>query len=200
LAINSLIGEHRLLMAQQGGRVTRVGLKYQKRPAPRRSTISKGYGPLTRAAHSRATGCAEVPFIGGTYCPHDRRQQADLIWKECRALAAREWFERSDAPHWTKPLVLREDECAALIASQHNNSKIQGYYCRSLRWNNWAYDIHPSFNDFACGLTEWIFCPEELMRDRELARRFPPKELAGLTHPVQWRPPKLQKLVTSDAG
>ena len=35
-----LIGEHRLLMAQQGGCATRVGLKYQKRPAPRRSTIS----------------------------------------------------------------------------------------------------------------------------------------------------------------
>jgi hypothetical protein len=79
--------------------------------------------------------------------------------------------------------------CESLLYNDHNEQKLVGYYARSLRWNGWDFERHPPFDVFCRGVMEYIFSPMDLRMDQELQQMFPPRTLAGLTTPLQWRSP-----------
>lgn len=82
------------------------------------------------------------------------------------------------------------EECETFMYNDHHNAlRLLGYFGRSWRWNNWD-ERHPPFDTFCSGVLDYICSPPELRMDPELRKMFPPKALAGLTTPLQWRMPK----------
>jgi hypothetical protein len=137
--------------------------------------------------------CFEDEFVQDpiNYRPE---QRDDYIRRICRALAAQAWHYEHTASYnwasWANPLPLRLDTCESLLQYVPcNGMKLLGYFGRSLRWRDWNYETHPTFPVFCSGVLDWDRCPIELQTDRELARVFPPKPLAGITAPLCWRPP-----------
>jgi hypothetical protein len=125
----------------------------------------------------------EVPWIGGVYCPRDKRENyADLMQQACKAACAQKWFDMT-GPKWARPfgLPLRMEDFDTLERDPDNKQKLLGMYGRSLRWEGWDYLIHPSINVFGSGVTEFLWSPRELRTDPELQRLFPPRRLEGLT-------------------
>ena len=128
----------------------------------------------------------QVPVIGGVYDP---KQHAELVRKVARALAFQERHAETVPYSWARKLPVRMEECESLIDNKDNALKLLGYFGRSLWWNGWP-EQHPTFEVFCCGVTEYVWCPPELQMDLELQKLFPPKALAGITTPLQWRSPR----------
>jgi hypothetical protein len=128
-----------------------------------------------------------APHIGDKY---HARQHDDIMRKVAKAIAASAWHERTTSISWARPLPLEMGWCETLINNDRNELKLLGYFGRSLRWNNWDFEIHPVFDVFCSGVTEWFLSPPEITMDKELLRMFPPKALVGLSHPLQWSPPR----------
>jgi hypothetical protein len=106
------------------------------------------------------------------------------------ALRAREWFSvngPSDAPL----LPLSHDEVEDYRKAR-GLAGIVGFFARSLARQNYDWQKHPTFDDFACGLTAMAVESglRGLEQDAELIRRFPPRSLAGMTPGAYWAPPK----------
>jgi hypothetical protein len=129
----------------------------------------------------------KAPHIGDHYLPE---QHDDMMRKVAKAIAASAWHERTTPYTWAKPLPLELGECETFISNNCNPLRLLGYFARSLRWNGWAFETHPDFNTFSCGVTEWLLSPPELRMYKELLQMFPPKALPGLEHPLRWRPPR----------
>ena len=126
-----------------------------------------------------------VPHIGGVYL---EAEHAELMQQVARALAAQERHAQTTPYSWSKPLPLKMEVCESLIYNNSNAMKLLGYFGRSLRWNHWP-EQHPDFCTFCSGVLDFFLCPPEIKMDRELQQMFPPKELVGITNPLQWRPP-----------
>jgi hypothetical protein len=62
-------------------------------------------------------------------------------------------------------------------------------YARSLQECRYNLDLHPSFDDYACGVmaSEYNGWPG-LADDAEMLRRFPPRKLVGLGPGLMWEP------------
>jgi hypothetical protein len=137
------------------------------------------------AAAERQLFTKTVPHIGGPYL---EEQHDELMRKISRALAAREWHART-GPSWARRLPLLEEECETLLFNEHNAIRLFGHFGRSLRWTDWDYERHPTFDTFCSGVLASPYCPIDLKLDPELRRMFPPKALAGISHPpLRWRP------------
>jgi hypothetical protein len=130
----------------------------------------------------------ETPFIGGS---HDVKKHDEIMVTVRKALAAQAWHERN-APSWACPLLLKENECDNYIyCSDYNSNKLLGYFSRSVRWNGWNIDRHPTFPVFCSGIMAYNFGPMEIRCDKELQQLFPPRKLEGLEcSPLRWRPPQ----------
>ena len=113
------------------------------------------------------------------------------------ALLAREWFAvngPSDAP----PLPLYDLDS---YRDARGLKGLVGFYARSLSRQGFGrqrYDVckHPSFDDFACGLMALAMAEGlwSLERDATLIRRFPPRQLAGMTRAAYWDPDECAEL------
>ena len=104
------------------------------------------------------------------------------------ALLAREWFAvngPSDAPL----LPLNVDDRDRFRGSGGLTALV-GFCARSLSRHGYDVRKHPSFDDFACGLM--AIAKQEglwgLERDAGLIKRFPPRQLAGMTRAAYWDP------------
>jgi hypothetical protein len=129
-----------------------------------------------------------APHIGDTYLPE---QYDDVVRKVAKAIAATAWHERTAPYSWANPLPLKMEWCETLIDNKDNALKLLGYFGRSMRWNDWDFEQHPTFPDFCSGVLDYIFCPPEIQMDLGLQRMFPPRPLDGITTPLQWRAPRL---------
>jgi hypothetical protein len=117
----------------------------------------------------------------------EQEQHAELVREVARTLAM-QWHEEN-APSWACPLPTELEWCESLIYCDYNEQRLVGYFGRSVLWNSYDYERHPVFNTFCCGVLEYRCSPPELRMDQELLQMFPPKPLAGLTTPLQWRRP-----------
>ena len=91
-----------------------------------------------------------------------------------------------DAP--ALPLGYNERES---IKGKSPLATIVSRYARSWQGCRYDLDLHPSFDDYACGVmaSEYNGWPG-LGCDPEMLRRFPPRKLAGLGPGLMWEPPK----------
>jgi hypothetical protein len=103
------------------------------------------------------------------------------------ALRARDWFART-APQDAPPLPLSYWERENL--KRGGLPHIVAWFARSLATRDYAYDEHPSFNDYACGVMASPHTYEPIREDEELRRRFPPRPLDVLDNGLYWDPPK----------
>jgi hypothetical protein len=112
-----------------------------------------------------------------------------------RALRAREWFAIY-GPQDAQPLPLSGDEIEdrkyACESKQPSLSHIVSCFAYSLRAHDYEVDSHPSFEDFACGVTASQYAPDIVRNDEVLRKRYPPRHLRGLNAGHCWEPPARQ--------
>jgi hypothetical protein len=105
-----------------------------------------------------------------------------------RAKSACRWFaEHGPADLQPLPLGYAEREKLKDGSVRH----ILAHYARSLADQNFDFDAHPSFYDYACG---WMASPvtqtHSATKSAEVRKRFPPRTLEGLDSHLYWRPPE----------
>jgi hypothetical protein len=106
----------------------------------------------------------------------------------CQALAARKWFEVNSPPD-TPPLPLGYDEREDLKVGGINH--LVAWYACSLACRDYDVLVHPSFDDYACGLMASEYTSGFIKNDQELQKRFPPRTLSGLGPALVWEPPAI---------
>jgi hypothetical protein len=109
-----------------------------------------------------------------------------------KALLARDWFEAQrppDAPEL--PLGLRNciDLRDEAIIAENWIAYVVSRFGESIAHRGYRTEGHPLFEEFARGLMASDMWPDEMHKDPDLLRRYPPKPLPGLKHGI-WSPPK----------
>ena len=137
------------------------------------------------AAPQRGLLCLN-PVIGGRWLVG-----ADPITvqkkKAYRALLAREWFAVYGPPD-APPLPLSGSEQEDLRYHDPFGHLI-AEYARSLEANDWDFQQHPSFDDFACGVLASKHSPDFTRNNAALCERFPPCPLPGIGPGQLWQEP-----------
>jgi len=103
-----------------------------------------------------------------------------------RARFARKWFA-DNGPADIQPLPLGYAEREALKGG--GAAHILAWYARSLAGRKYDVLEHPSFDDYACGVTASEYAPDFIKKEH-LLKRFPPRPLDGLGPGLCWQPPK----------
>jgi hypothetical protein len=122
---------------------------------------------------NRKLDFAEIPVIGGHYCPREDDDRP-LKKQACAALAARVWFHEH-GPAWAQPLPLSYNEREDL--KRGGRLHILAWYARSLCCLDWNYRLHPPFFAYACAVMAAAFTPDFIKNTRELQQQFPPRPL-----------------------
>ena len=136
------------------------------------------------------------PVIGGHYLSGEDPTDA-MRGLAVRALRAREWLAHNGPPD-LPPLPLSVDEYEAMRSGRGLLHYIFGLFARSLIGRNYDVDEHPSFSDYVSGV---LWEAERVNGDigtlpnypgelEELKKRFPPRELPGMSLGFGWEPPK----------
>jgi hypothetical protein len=105
-----------------------------------------------------------------------------------RARFAREWFALN-GPHDAPPLPLGYDEREDLKVGGLKH--LVAWYACSLACRNYDVVVHPSFDDYACGLMASEYTPGFIKNDEELQQRFAQRPLTGLGPALVWEPPAI---------
>jgi len=124
-----------------------------------------------------------IPVIGGLFFPESINEAKERL---CRALRAYAWFEKTrprDAWPWPRNLEEYED-----LTSRGGLSHIAALFIASLTGRDYAFDEHPSFDDFARGVLASPHAPDVLKQDKELLELYPPRHLPGLGSFLSWDP------------
>jgi hypothetical protein len=108
-----------------------------------------------------------------------------------RALLAREWFYEF-GPHDTPPLPISGYEIEDM-RWRNPFYYVIGHFATSLRSNDWDFNIHPSFADFAASLLAFEYAADFLRNDEELRKRYPPRALGTIVPGGIWKPPEVNK-------
>jgi hypothetical protein len=125
------------------------------------------------------------PVIGGGFVwgidPIAAQKKAAVT-----ALRAHEWFAVYGPPD-APPLPLAHEDVEEYRGAGGLKG-IVGFYARSLSIRNYDTRMHPSFDDFACGLMAMAVDRglRDLEKDEFLKRRFPPRPLSGMTSGAYW--------------
>jgi hypothetical protein len=104
----------------------------------------------------------------------------------CRALRAREWFHHV-GPRNVPLLPLSDAEMEDLKYTTPLNHIVECFGC-SLRANDWDFDKHPSFEQFASGVLASEYAPPLIRQAKELRKEYPPRRLPGLNPGLCWEP------------
>jgi hypothetical protein len=143
---------------------------------------------LFRNIKSRYDGIEINPLTGNEFVPARDLKPQKLIAIE--ALLARDWFEAQrppDAPEL--PLGMRnciQARDQAIIKSDWIACLVSRF-ADSVARREYRTEGHPLFEEFARGLMASDMWPDEMHKDPDLLRRYPPKPLPGLKHGV-WSP------------
>ena len=100
----------------------------------------------------------------------------------CRALLAREWLTFYGPPD--APLLPVSDVEIELAMNYGDFSYVVARFAISLRANDWDFNKHPNFEDFARGL---LHTSSPFGKNTPLRRRYPPYPLHGLGTDLVWR-------------
>jgi hypothetical protein len=151
-----------------------------------KSLIEAQVDHLFRNAPDRFEEIRRNPVTGGRWVRGD-----DPIGPQkraaCRALRARAWFAQNgpkDAPPFPLGYHDRED----LKCGGHPLRHLVAWFARSLAFRDYAYEGHPSFDDFACGVLASPDAPWFIKEDQALTKRYPPRTLPGLGSGFCWKP------------
>jgi hypothetical protein len=103
-----------------------------------------------------------------------------------RALAARKWFAKHGPPD-LQPLPLGYDQREALKDGSVSAQLILAWFARSLASLDYNFEMHPSFQNYACGVMAspdtGLYC---IKKNKQLRKRFPPRLLPGLGPGLIW--------------
>lgn len=118
----------------------------------------------------------DLPVFGGWYVGGEKRSRQRALAR--RALLAREWFDVYGPPD-APPLPLSGTEQEGL-RYQDPLGHLVAEFARSLEGNDWDFQRHPSFDDFARGALASEYSPAFTRENAALLERYPPRPLSGL--------------------
>lgn len=128
---------------------------------------------------------------------------AEFVWgvdpiapqkkEAARALLARAQFAASGPPD-APPLPLSDEEIEDCRGAG-GLASIVGFYARSLDANEYDFEHHPSFEDFARGLMASDSGFWGIEKDVEMRKRFPPRPLNGMGPGLYWEVQRGRKRV-----
>ncbi|QIG96815.1 hypothetical protein [Bradyrhizobium sp. 6(2017)] len=132
------------------------------------------------------------PVTGGRFVKGETGVDS-IAYQRCaaeKALLAQEWFALY-GPRGAPPLPLKAWEWEEM-RHDFGLKILVGFYARSLSFRDWRMHNHPSFEDFARGLTAidtglWDL-QRRVSQDPHLIKRYPPCPLAGMTPGAYWAP------------
>jgi hypothetical protein len=101
-----------------------------------------------------------------------------------RALAAQEWFAVNGPPD--APLLPLSHDDMEDYRRARGLKGLVGFYSRSLAIQDYDVLKHPTFDDFCCGLMAIDTGAWGIEKDAQLRKRFPPRQLAGMTSGAYW--------------
>jgi hypothetical protein len=104
------------------------------------------------------------------------------------AFLARAHFAQNGPAH-APPLPLSHDDWEQARRARGLRGLV-GFFARSLAGQDWDFEKHPSFEDFARGLMATGTGLWEIEEDEYLRNRFPPCALPGMTPGAVWAPPQ----------
>src|SRR5262249_49989457 len=130
-------------------------------------------------------GWVENAVVGLFYRPEDEFAAAVVGEADRRASAAREFF-RIHGPAWAQPLPTTYDACQKL-EDVGGRMGLFGISARAVYGSVYDYTQHAMPYDFFCGVMALRNTPDNIRRDRDLQKEFPPKRLPGLRSEMeQW--------------
>jgi hypothetical protein len=146
------------------------------------------YGPFQKG------DVRENPIHRGRFV-HDVDPIAPQKSAASRALIAREWFYEY-GPHDGPPLPVSSWEIDDMRYSRWKSGPKAGFYhviaqfASSLRYEDWDFKIHPSFEDFASSMlaSDYARHLDLLKNDEKLCKRFPPRALCTIGPGGVWNP------------
>jgi hypothetical protein len=115
-----------------------------------------------------------------------------------RALLAREWFyefgPRDAPPLPVSGYEIEDMRFAHKFGSRAGFYHLIAHFARSLWCNDWDFNIHPTFEDFASSMLASDFAtPDFVKNDEELCKRYPPRALCTIVPGGIWKPPEVNK-------
>ena len=123
------------------------------------------------------------PVIGGGFVwgidPIAEQKEAAVT-----AVRAREWFAVNGPPD-APPLPLSHNDKEDYRRARGLKGLV-GFYSRSLAIQDYDVLKHPTFDDFCCGLMAIDTGAWGIEKDAQLRKRFPPRQLAGMTSGASW--------------
>jgi hypothetical protein len=136
------------------------------------------------------------PVHGGSFV-HGKDPIAPQKRDAQRALLAREWWELF-GPHDAPPLPV---SCYEIQDKRYGFGKFDrvgfhhliAQFASSLRSQDWDFNIHPSFEDFASSVLASDYAPDFLRNDEELCKRYPPRNLCTIGPGLCWEPPEVNE-------
>jgi len=130
-------------------------------------------------------GWVENAVVGLFYRPEDEFAAAVVGEADRRGLAAREFF-RIHGPADMQPLPTSFADCQKL-EGVGGRMGLLGIYARAVYGSAYDYTKHAMPYDFFCGVMALPGTPDNIRRDRDLQKKFPPKRLSGLRSEMeQW--------------
>jgi hypothetical protein len=130
-------------------------------------------------------GWVENAVVGLFYRPEDEFAAAVVGEADRRASAAREFF-RIHGPADMQPLPKTYDDCQKL-EGVGGRMGLLGIYARAVYGSAYDYTQHAKPYDFFCGVMAIRNTPDNIRRDRDLQKEFPPKRIPGmLSEMEQW--------------
>jgi hypothetical protein len=161
-------------------------------PSPPKPRIIKSYveglfkeGAPYRKGDSRHNPVTAVGFVNGKDPIAPQKRKAH------RALLAREWFYVF-GPHDAPPLPLSHWEIQDMRYSNPFHHLIANFAV-SLRGEDYDFNIHPSFEDYASSVRVSDYAPDFLKNDEDLCKRYPPRALCTIGRGLCWEPPKMNE-------
>jgi hypothetical protein len=134
---------------------------------------------------SPGEGWVENAVVGLFYRPEDEFAAAVVGEADRRASAAREFF-RIHGPADMQPLPTTYDDCQKL-EGVGGRMGLLGIYARAVYGSVYDYTQHAKPYDFFCGVMAIRNTPDNIRRDRDLQKEFPPKRIPGmLSEMEQW--------------
>jgi hypothetical protein len=130
-------------------------------------------------------GWVENAVVRLFYRPEDEFAAAVVGEADRRASAAREFF-RIHGPADMQPLPTTYDDCQKL-EGVGGRMGLLGIYARAVYGSVYDYTQHAMPHDFFCGVMAIRNTPDNIRRDRDLQKEFPPKRIPGmLSEMEQW--------------
>jgi hypothetical protein len=130
------------------------------------------------------------PVTGGRFLKGESGEDSIAYQKRAaeEALLAQEWFAVYGPPNAPLLPLLPWDWDGMRYGSTGGLPTLIGFYARSLSFQDWRVQNHPSFEDFARGVMVFPNIRERAGQDPLVTTRYPPRSLVGMHDGAFWEP------------